>query len=370
MGMGKPNPPSDLESAAFYDFSPSQRVDSAGQILDQPSFRPLVPGEVAARTGSLRRSVQRPEAPAKIVAPSQPRGRRNWVALALLLGFSASMGATVKALYLAYQGDRSVIQRAADDARTKVSAVLGEASLAGHGLRASAAAIIAPMLSLASAVEHEPERPPFVEVEATVSASPVDFVLSPVARGQPVAAVQSDEPRTAKPEAAKPQNPSDPRRSDFPRGDLQDDARRDSPRSMVPSSVAPESEPRPLPRAAVPPSALSPPTPAEPPSVPAVARPAAVRIDPAEAARLRARGDELLRRRDVVEARLFFMRAAEGDDAASALALGKTFDIAFLSRMGAVGINGDRAQAAFWYVRARDLGNREADLLLRTLPPD
>jgi hypothetical protein len=97
--------------------------------------------------------------------------------------------------------------------------------------------------------------------------------------------------------------------------------------------------------------------------------PPAVRMDPSEAARLRARGDELLGRRDIIAARLFFTRAAEGGDAASALALGKTFDPAFLRSMGAIGLSGDVSRAAFWYARARDLGNTEANLLLLRLTP-
>jgi TPR repeat protein len=107
----------------------------------------------------------------------------------------------------------------------------------------------------------------------------------------------------------------------------------------------------------------------ERPAAAAAPRPPAVRMDPAETARLRARGDELLRPHDVAAARLFFMRAADGGDAASAVAAGKTFDPAFLRRTGAIGLNGDLGQAAFWYARARDLGNEEAAGLLRSLPP-
>jgi len=131
---------------------------------------------------------------------------------------------------------------------------------------------------------------------------------------------------------------------------------------------APSAEP-PAALAAAPVPSAAPAPSAEPPAAPVVERPPVVRMDPSEASRLKARGDELLRRRDVVAARLFFLRAADGGDAASAVEVGKTFDPAFLRRMGAIGIAGDRAQAAFWYARARDLGDQEADLLLRSLPP-
>jgi hypothetical protein len=134
-----------------------------------------------------------------------------------------------------------------------------------------------------------------------------------------------------------------------------------------PASGATEPEPR-----QPPPTSEPPPAPAAtpiPPAAPVVERPPIVRMDPSEASRLKARGDELLRRHDIVAARLFFLRAAEGGDAASAVAVGKTFDPVFLARMGAIGIAGDKAKAAFWYSRARELGDGEADLLLRGLPP-
>jgi hypothetical protein len=122
------------------------------------------------------------------------------------------------------------------------------------------------------------------------------------------------------------------------------------------------------------PGAAEPPPVAEISPAPVVERPPAVepparKMDPAEVAILRDRGNELLRRHDIGAARLFFIRAADGGDAASAVGVAKTFDPAFLRGIGAVGFNGDRGEAAYWYGRARDLGDEKAAALLRSLPP-
>jgi TPR repeat protein len=82
-----------------------------------------------------------------------------------------------------------------------------------------------------------------------------------------------------------------------------------------------------------------------------------------------ARGDGFVRARDVASARLFYERAAEMGDGRGALQMGATFDPAFLDRAGLRGAQGNQPEALWWYRRARDLGDTEADRLLKTLEP-
>jgi hypothetical protein len=137
------------------------------------------------------------------------------------------------------------------------------------------------------------------------------------------------------------------------------------PVTPIPVTMVPPPEPS-APRPDAPAiSPLSPLVAAPPP----VATPPVVRIDPAVAASLRDRGNELMRSRDIGAARLVFLRAAEAGDVESMVAVGKSLDPAFLRRLGVVGFTGDRAQAALWYGRASALGDTDAAARLRTLPP-
>jgi hypothetical protein len=88
---------------------------------------------------------------------------------------------------------------------------------------------------------------------------------------------------------------------------------------------------------------------------------------PTEVATLVTRGDGFLSAGDITSARLFYERAADAGVASAALRLGATFDPDFLSRVGIQGIPGDAAQAASWYRRARDLGERAATDRLKDL---
>jgi TPR repeat protein len=76
-----------------------------------------------------------------------------------------------------------------------------------------------------------------------------------------------------------------------------------------------------------------------------------------------ARGDSLMGAGDVAAARLFYERAAAAGNGEAALRLGETYDLAFLRRIHAA-IQGDHAQAAYWYRRAVELGQSEAETLL------
>jgi hypothetical protein len=89
-----------------------------------------------------------------------------------------------------------------------------------------------------------------------------------------------------------------------------------------------------------------------------------VRPPATDTAALMSRGDTLFELRDIVSARLFYERAASAGNAQAAIRLGETFDPSFLARAGLNGVRGDPAVAVLWYQRARELGSREADILL------
>ena len=106
------------------------------------------------------------------------------------------------------------------------------------------------------------------------------------------------------------------------------------------------------PKAELRPASLSP--------VPSSANP---RLSPAETAALVTRGDGFLSVGDIASARLFYERAADAGNGSAALRLGATFDPGFLSRTAVRGTLGDPVQAAFWYRRARELGDAAAEPL-------
>ena len=77
-----------------------------------------------------------------------------------------------------------------------------------------------------------------------------------------------------------------------------------------------------------------------------------------------ARGDSLVAASDIAAARLFYERGADAGDGLAALRLGETYDPAFLER-AQLPVKGDGARATFWYRRARELGARDAEILLK-----
>ena len=79
------------------------------------------------------------------------------------------------------------------------------------------------------------------------------------------------------------------------------------------------------------------------------------------------RGDALLDQGDVSAARLLYDRAATAGSGRAATAMGKTFDPAFLTRIGAVGLSADPAMAGTWYRRGVELGDEEARIRLQAL---
>jgi hypothetical protein len=104
---------------------------------------------------------------------------------------------------------------------------------------------------------------------------------------------------------------------------------------------------------------------AESPAVPPAAAPPG--IDREDIATLLARGRTYLANGDVSAARLAFRRAAENGDAQAALALGGTFDPLVLKSLGAIGVAADPIQARGWYLRAAELGSRDAPQRLEQL---
>jgi hypothetical protein len=93
------------------------------------------------------------------------------------------------------------------------------------------------------------------------------------------------------------------------------------------------------------------------------------RLATEQTAALVARGDALLRMRDIASARLYYERAAEAGDGRAALRLGETFDPAFLGRAGIRGTQADRQQAVSWYRRSHDLGDPDAARMLEKMEP-
>jgi hypothetical protein len=74
------------------------------------------------------------------------------------------------------------------------------------------------------------------------------------------------------------------------------------------------------------------------------------------------RGDEMLSIKDISAARKYYEYAANAGSARAATALAESYDPAFLTQLGAVGIRPDPALAAAWYGRAVALGDAETRL--------
>lgn len=106
---------------------------------------------------------------------------------------------------------------------------------------------------------------------------------------------------------------------------------------------------------------------ATPAPMPLDPTPAPPQRDAEEVAALMSTGQNMLRHGDVVAARLVLNRAANAGNAQAALALGMSFDPAFLSQLGAVGPEADVAQAVKWYEQAAKLGVVEASRHLKRL---
>jgi hypothetical protein len=78
------------------------------------------------------------------------------------------------------------------------------------------------------------------------------------------------------------------------------------------------------------------------------------------------RGDEMLTIKDISAARKFYEYAANAGSARAATALAESYDPAFLTQLGAVGIRPDPALAAAWYGRAVALRDADARLHMQS----
>ena len=85
------------------------------------------------------------------------------------------------------------------------------------------------------------------------------------------------------------------------------------------------------------------------------------------AAMLYARGLEAEHRGDLSAARRFYLSAAQKGDAVAARSLGRLYDPNYLRHLVVGGLDPDTALARQWYERAVQLGDSEAEPLLRAL---
>ena len=89
--------------------------------------------------------------------------------------------------------------------------------------------------------------------------------------------------------------------------------------------------------------------------------PASLRaLDREEIAMLVKRSEDLIAQGDIAAARLMLTRAAEGGDARAALALGSTYELGVLRKLGVLGVAADVRQAREWYAKAAEFGSGEA----------
>lgn len=79
------------------------------------------------------------------------------------------------------------------------------------------------------------------------------------------------------------------------------------------------------------------------------------------------RAEALLQNKDVASARLLFEHLARSGSGRAALAMGKTFDPAFLRNIEAAGVKPDVDKARAWYRQASELGDQEAASRLSSL---
>jgi hypothetical protein len=79
-----------------------------------------------------------------------------------------------------------------------------------------------------------------------------------------------------------------------------------------------------------------------------------------------ARGDELMRIKDISAARKFYEFAANAGSARAAIALARTYDAVFVSQLAVVGVKPDPDLAAAWYRRAEELGGPRTEARVLT----
>jgi hypothetical protein len=78
-------------------------------------------------------------------------------------------------------------------------------------------------------------------------------------------------------------------------------------------------------------------------------------------------GEKFMAAGDIVSARMMFERAAQGEDATAALALGAAYDPLVLSKLGVMGTESSLEKARIWYAKAQSLGSTQAIARLKAL---
>ena len=216
------------------------------------------------------------------------------------------------------------------------------------------AAITATPSSQPAAAEAQ-EKPPAL-APATMPASPAP--AKPAAAPVPPTAARERAPAANPAPATAPAPSSQPSSASPAAPD-----RGPAPKPETAPSVAKLETPKePAPNAAPAPDAAAP---AASPAAPNPTAPSEPRLTAAETAALLSRGDSLFSVGDVASARLYYERAADAGNGDAALRLGETYDPTFLERAKLRAIKGDLKTAAFWYLRAKELGVAEADILLK-----
>ncbi len=90
-------------------------------------------------------------------------------------------------------------------------------------------------------------------------------------------------------------------------------------------------------------------------------------VAPAEPALLLDRARRLLGEGDIAGARLLLFHLAEQGEGEAAYELARTFDAEMLAKLGASGVDSDKATALGWYEQASQRGNEEAAARLKIL---
>lgn len=91
-------------------------------------------------------------------------------------------------------------------------------------------------------------------------------------------------------------------------------------------------------------------------------------IDREFGTKLMERGHDSIRAGNIAVARQFYQRAADRGLPEAAIALASTYDPRELARLKVIGVQPDSALARKWYERAHELGARDAQARIRTLP--
>jgi hypothetical protein len=122
------------------------------------------------------------------------------------------------------------------------------------------------------------------------------------------------------------------------------------------------------PRTIEPPVAARPAQPSlQPQPAPAPRSRSTTTIAPAQEEAMLDRAQSLLQNKDISSARLLFEHLAKNGSARAALAMGKTYDPAYLRSIEATGLKPDVEKARQWYRQAAELGDKEAPGRLSSL---